>query len=639
MRPVRVGVVTIPGMPTAQELIDQALVHHAAGRLDEAEVLYRQVLAREPEHPVALHLLGVASSQQGSKDVAVGLISRAIAKNPAVPEFHANLALVFLEKGEPEQAIAAAQRALAIKSDMPDALNHLGNALKQTGKLAAAIDCYQRAIAINPYFLDGLNNLADALQKVDRAQEADACYERVLRIKADHPEALLSRAELLRRQRKLGEAIAACRRAIDAKPDFADAYNTLGATLAEQEKLEQAVAAYECAIALQPAHAGAHSNLGYAYHVCGRLDDAQASYARAIELRPDMPQVHNNLGNLLRDRLDLEAAKAAYDRAIFFRPDHTDAHWNRALLWLLAGDFANGWPEYEWRWLNFPQERRHFRPPLWDGSRDLTGKTILLHAEQGMGDAIQFVRLAPRVAARGATVHLECPRELEPLLQRFEGVTRTIVRGDPPPPFDFHCPLLSLPHALGLTPKTMAAPAPYLAPHPLLVRHWRDAVAPFREAIKVGLAWAGSPIHRRDRERSLPLRTLAPLFAVEGIRFFSLQKGDAAIEARDARGLVDLTSQLHDFADTAALILELDLVICVDTAVAHLAGALGKPVWVLLQYSPDWRWLLGRDDTPWYPTMTLLRQQALGDWSVPIAAAVEKLRKMCSSPALVDRHP
>jgi tetratricopeptide (TPR) repeat protein len=620
----------IPPMPTATELIDEGLKHHAAGQLTLAETKYREVLSREPENPAGLHLLGVLNSQQGRKETAVGLITRAITANPNIPEFHANLALVFLEKGEPEKAMQSARTALSLKPDYPDALNHLGNGLKQTGKIDQAIECYQRALAINPNFIDGLNNLADAYRRTGRTQEAESCYEKVLQLKGDHPEALLSKAELFRRQRKFGDAILICRRAIEIKPDFSEAYNTLGAAFQEQGNIAEAVTAYEKAIELQPTFAGAHSNLGYARHSLGEYDKAMVSYNKAIDLRPDMAEVHNNIGNLHRDLLDLPAALAAYDRGIYFQPAHTDSHWNRALAWLLLGDFDCGWPEYEWRWLNFPEERRPMRQPLWDGKYDISGKTILLTAEQGIGDTIQFVRLAPLVAAKGAMVNLECQRELEPLLQRAPGVYRTITRGDPLPPFDCYCPLLSLPHALDLKPGKIPAEIPYLTAHAPLVQRWRDVLAPHANTLKVGLVWAGSPIHRRDRERSVSLQSLAPL-GRDGVTFISLQKGDPAREAAkppDGLRLIDISNQLHDFADTAACLANLDLLITVDTAVAHLAGALGKPVWTLLSYNPDWRWLLGRDDSPWYPTMRLFRQSAPRDWSVPLKRVTEELGKL-----------
>ncbi len=613
-----------------QESIDLALTHHSAGRLSEAEAIYRQVLAREPENPAALHLLGVASSQQGRKDVAVGLITRAIVANPRIAEFHANLALVFLEKGEPERAIQSAQQALALKNDYPDALNHLANALKQCGRIEQAIEFYNRALAINPNFVDGLNNLADALRRVGRTTEAEACYEKVLRLRGDHPEALVSKAEILRRERKFGEAIYIGRRAIEARPDFAEAYNTVGAALQEQGNLDEAIEAYQKAIELQPMTAGPYANLGYARHTQGKLDEAKKCYRKAIELRPDMPETYNNLGNLFRDQLNLQGAIEAYNQAIYFSPAHTDAHWNRSLAWLLMGNFADGWAEYEWRWLNFPQEKRTFRQPLWDGSYPLAGRTILLHAEQGLGDAIQFVRFAPVVAEMGATVNLECQRELEPLLQRFQGITRTITRGDPLPPVDCHCPLLSLPHALKLTPRSCGGSEPYIHPHAPLVQKWRETISGNKTRLKVGLSWAGSPIHRRDRERSMSLSLLQPLGEVEDVTYFSLQKGDPAREAANPPGkmvLKDYTSQLHDMADSAGLLANLDLVITVDTALAHLAGAMGKTVWVLLPYSPDWRWLLDREDSPWYPTMTLLRQKKPGDWDGPIGAAMDRLRK------------
>jgi hypothetical protein len=320
----------------------------------------------------------------------------------------------------------------------------------------------------------------------------------------------------------------------------------------------------------------------------------------------------------------------AYEDALYFQPDHSDAHWNRALLHLLLGEFDRGWLEYEWRWLKFPEVRRYFAKPLWDGF-DISGKTILLHAEQGFGDTIQFVRFAPLVAARGATVNLECQPELEGLFQHVPGVARTVSRGDPLPPFDIHCPLMSLPRALGIDITNVPNQVPYLQVDQNLLHKWERKLKEYEGCQKVGLVWGGAKTHPRDAERSIPLDALAALNRLHGVRLFSLQK-DIARQASAATGWIDFTAELHDFAETAALTANLDLVIGVDTAVVHLAGALGKPAWTLLPHSPDWRWLLGRDDSPWYPTMRLFRQAVPGDWSGVIGRVVELLQAKPEAP-------
>jgi len=315
---------------------------------------------------------------------------------------------------------------------------------------------------------------------------------------------------------------------------------------------------------------------------------------------------------------------AAYDKALYFQPDHPDGHWNKALLQLLTADFANAWREYEWRWLKFPDQRRYFRAPLWDGA-DIAGKTILLHAEQGFGDAIQFIRYAPLVAQRGIVVYVECQPELATLFRNLPGVSRTISRGDTLPAFDYHCPLMSLPFAFSTTLSNIPAATPYLSADPSLSQIWKRRLEAQKGKLKIGLAWAGAAIHRKDRERSLPAAALAPLSDLNHA-LISLQKGPATSGIPDALpALIDFTPELNDFADTAALIANLDLVICADTAVAHLAAAMGKPTWLLLAYSPDWRWLLDREDSPWYPAIKLFRQQSRADWAGVMDRVIQSL--------------
>jgi tetratricopeptide (TPR) repeat protein len=593
--------------------LEIAFQKHLAGNVAEAEALYRKFLAANPSSPECLHLLGVLLGQRGNPRGAIELISKAVSINPKVPDFHSNLAMAYNDNGEHDKAIVCCERSLALKQENPEALNHLGNALKQLGKIEDSIDCYQRAIALNPEFVLAMTNLSDSFRRLGRVGEAEACDKRILALRPNDASALRPRAESLLRQNKSREAAAIFTQIVHAAPSDWFGYNGLGVALAHQGKLDDAIAQYQKAIQLSPDHPGPWNNIGHARISQGRVEEGMAAYAKALAVRPDFADTHNNLANAHLSRLDLDGAMASYEAALFFRPDHADAHWNRALLWLLQGDHARGWLEYEWRWLKFPQFRRQFRQPVWDGF-DISAKTILVHAEQGFGDTFQFIRLAPMVSQLGATVNLECQRELSALLQHVPGVARTISRGDPLPPFDVHCPLLSLPRALRLEPDRIPAKVPYLSVDENLRRRWENRLQSHASRFKVGVVWAGASIHPRDAERSMDLNRLAPLAAIDGVTLISLQKAGARSSEPVGFDLLDFTAELHDFADTAALVMNLDLVIGVDTAIVHLTGALGRPVWTLLPYSPDWRWLMERADSPWYPTMRLFRQSRPGDW-------------------------
>jgi tetratricopeptide (TPR) repeat protein len=613
--------------------IDTALKLHSAGRLAEAESIYRAILAETPNHPPALHLLGVALSQQGNKRSAAEYISRAIALNPNVPDFHSNLALTYCESGESEKALAACQRALALDPGNSSALNQMGTAFKQLGRLEESADCYQRAIAAKPDFTIALGNLADSYRRLGRAAEADACFEKILSMQPDDPTALCARADALLKKEKIENAIALFLKVIEKRPGDWIAYNGIGVARARQGKFDQSTELYEKAISLAPDQAGPWNNLGYSRVAQRRIEEGIVAYHKALAIRPDYADALNNLGNAHLENLNLEEALHSYEAALFVEPDHADAHWNRALLHLLMGDFARGWLEYEWRWLKFPQFRRRFRQPKWDGF-DIEGKTILIHAEQGFGDTIQFVRLAPLVSKLGATVTLECPREISGLLQHVPGVARTITRGDQIPPFEVHCPLMSLPRALRLTSDSIGCETPYLQVDENLQRRWAKKLEPYASTLKVGVVWAGSRIHPRDAHRSMDAKEFDFLATIRGIKLFSLQKdsfSQGPFSGLAGAECVDFTRELHDFSDTAALISGLDLVIGVDTSVVHLAGALNKAVWTLLPYSPDWRWQMGRGDSPWYPSMRLFRQPTAGDWSAVIRTVAEELQRQIAS--------
>jgi hypothetical protein len=369
-----------------------------------------------------------------------------------------------------------------------------------------------------------------------------------------------------------------------------------------------------------------------------RFDEALASYDRSLVLRPGFAEAHSNRGNALQELRRFDQALTSYDRALTLKPNLADGHFNAAVCRLLLGDFARGWQQLEWRWdtAQLRTVKRHFPQPLWTGGNDVAGKTILLHAEQGFGDTIQFCRYVPRVAEQAGHVILEVQQPLRGLMSTLSGAAQIVSRGEALPAFDLHCPLLSLPLAFGTRLETIPSRTPYLSAPPEKTSAWRDRLGN-RERPRVGLVWAGDPrkslpgANRIDRQRSLQFDQLAPVLQVRDCEFYSLQKGDDALgqlhrSALDHR-VIDWSADFHDFSDTAALIENLDLIIAVDTAVAHLAGALGKPLWLINRHNTCWRWLLDRDDSPWYPTARLFRQDATREWDSVMARVQAALRE------------
>lgn len=425
------------------------------------------------------------------------------------------------------------------------------------------------------------------------------------------------------------QAIAAYRRAIELQPDRAELHANLGATLASARRWDDAIAAYKSSLGLKPDFADAHYNLGNALRAIEQLDQAAAAYRDAIRCNPSFAEAHSNLGVVLRSQGRLDESIASYEKAIELAPEFPEPHWNRAVALLLAGDYARGWAEYEWRHRQPWAKPISFTQPRWNGE-DLASRTILLYAEQGLGDTIQFSRFIPLVAARGATVVLACQPELRELLRALPGVHRVVTTGNALPAFDVQCPLMSLPGIFGTRIDSIPNQIAYLTADPRLIEAWSSRFQSNDRRLRVGLAWSGRPEHQGDRQRSVPLAELAPLAANESVALYSLQKGPAAeqiVGAPPPLRLIDFTSELASFSETAALIQHLDLVISVDTAVAHLAAAMGKPVWLLLPFVPDWRWMLNRSDSPWYPTMRLFRQQRIGQWIDPVEQVAHCLRE------------
>lgn len=424
--------------------------------------------------------------------------------------------------------------------------------------------------------------------------------------------------EALWRRRAVKETgLAAFRDALALRPDGAGLLANLGIALKALGRIEDAVACYDRALAIRPDCASAHYNRGIALKAMDRPAEAIASYERALAIQPAYAQALNNMGNAFRALNRHAEAIVSFDRALALRPGYGDAQFGRALSLLALGDLGVGWPGFERRWerRELAPDIRDLRKPVWLGDPPVAGKSVLLHSEQGMGDTLQFVRYATVLAARGATVHLEVQAPLKRLLASVPGTNSVVARGEALPRFDLHCPLMSLPLACGTTLETIPARIPYVRAPKALAEGWAmrlDGAGP-----KVGLAWAGNPAHANDRNRSIPMALLQPLLALPGIRFVSLQKPGSGARAGMAElpgHVLDASADLRDFADTAALVENLDLVIAVDTAVAHLAGAVGRPMWLLLPFAADWRWLLEREDSPWYPTARLFRQPAVGDW-------------------------
>jgi|SRR5579883_1620313 len=511
-------------MNTAEALARGAELHRA-GRLAEAEALYRAVLAQEPRNADALHLLGLIAGAAGQTDAAVALIREAIRVMPS----------------------------------LAPALYNLGRLLQNRGELADAEACYRRALAYQPENADAYNNLGGVLQAQGRDEEALSCYASALRVRPESAEAL--------------------------------------------------------------------SNMGMALQQLGRSEEAVALYHKALTLQPGYAQAHHNLGEALQDLHRPAEAIAAYEQALKLQPDFGDAHCGLAFALLRQGEMARGWKEYAWRFKrsDAPAQARTLPGEPWDGG-DPAGRRILIYGEQGFGDTIQFVRYAPLLAQRGAAVAVECQEPLARLFTSLRDVQVVFARGDPLPDFDSYAPVASLPGLCGTTLATIPAHTPYLHANEVSRRRWRERIPPSEE-LRAGLVWSANPANQQGRSRrSMEIAELAPVLELPGARFYSLQTGEAAKEA--PQQVVDLAPELHDFADTAAAIDQLDLVITVDTAVAHLAGALGRPVWVMLPYLADWRWLADRDDSPWYPTMRLFRQPKWGDWrsvSLTVASALDRL--------------
>ena len=602
------------------DLFAVALAHQQAGRFAQAEQICERMLAQQPTHVDALHLRGVLCIQAGRHDDAVTLLQRVLAHAPELALAHKNLAAAFHAAGRVVEAEASYRRALALAPELAQAHNLLGQLLNETDRPADALAHLRTAVQLVPDDADAANNLGNALQSLGDLPAAIHCYHV----------------------------------ALELQPDFAACYSNLGSALQHQGRDDAAIAAYRAALSLAPDHAIAHSNLAGLLGERGKTAAATAHFGRALALDPTNPTTAMSWGSMLYDLGRLDDAIASYERALSLRPRFSRARLNLAFALLKRGDYAAGWDAYRARWETgeLDHVRRRFPDPPWDGA-DPAGRTILLYGEQGLGDLIQFCRYAPRLKARGARIVLLADGSWQPaasVLASLEGVDLLVEDEAALPPVDLHGSVLDLPRHFGTTLETIPASVPYLTADPARRAVWRTRLgAPDR--LRVGLVWAGGTVFAKESVRSPRLAPLLKLLELGGVQWVGLQKGDGRRDLESCAvpaDFIDLGPELRDLADTAAVMAELDLVISSCTAPAHLAGALGRPTWIMLSALADWRWLVDRIDSPWYPTARLFRQAARGDWTdvverlaAELAAVVagERTRLLPSGYARAPRDP
>lgn len=554
-------------------LLQQATQRHADGDAAGAAVLFRRIASAHPDEPVAWALLGGALVDAGSPSDAVDALDRAAALAPDNDDIAVELAVAKHASGQSGQAIAVLSGRLA----------RLGES--------------ERAHAV----------LAEAYRDLSQLDPAIAAYGTVLAINPDNNAARVAMGTCQQRGGDLAGAVESYRAALARDPLIDEAWSNLGLALKAVGRFEDAVTALENAVALNADDPATCSNLGVVLMDAGRLEDSAQTLEAVTVDHPGFVDGWSNLGNLRQAECQLDAALAAHDQAIALAPDNAECHWNRAMTLLLSGNFAAGFAEYEWRRRTADHAPPVHDSPLWDGT-DPAGRKILLLAEQGFGDAIQFIRYAPVLQNLGAEITIGCHAKLTGLFRTLPGNPCVVSSGDDLPPVDCHAPLMSLPHLLGTALQSVPASVPYL-----LVPDGAVSPPPGEGRRRVGLCWTGNPKHPDNAKRSLAVAALSPIIARDDIEWVSLQFGPGSEQVASA-GLTDWSPYLNGFADTASALASLDLVITVDTSTAHLAGALGCPVWLMLKCSPDWRWMLARDDSPWYPGMRLFRQDAPGAW-------------------------
>ncbi|MEW6428700.1 MAG: tetratricopeptide repeat protein [Thermodesulfobacteriota bacterium] len=634
-------------------------------RGEEALEVLQTALRHMPDQAILHERLGDIHLRNNTLDEAIRAYRQVVRLSPPNTRASNNLGLALQRYGKPEEAIAVLRQAAAVDGRVAQTWFNLGNALMETGDRAEAAKAYGEAVRLRPEHGEAWFNLGLSLQKLRRFCEAESAYRRALTLDGQHELTLFNLGVVQHAMGRPGDAVGSYRHCLQLAPAHALALYNLGIALHEEGCLPEAVESFRKALALRPADVRILNNLGLACTDLGDYPEAEAVFRQALAIQPDLAEVHSNLGNvyqktgreeealqayadalahdpgfakalynqgcILLGRNQVREAEAKYRKAIELDPELVEAHWNMSHALLLQGKMEEGFREYRWRWRRRDADVIVLPIPEWRGE-SRPEATLLVLSEQGKGDTLQFVRYLSSVRKRVGRILLVCDGSLRALLARMAAVDEVLGTTEVEGACrraDCHVPLLNLPELMGTTLAAIPATVPYLPADPARIEEFRQLFAPCRDRLKVGLVWRGNPDHRNDHNRSCPADTLAPLTALDGIALFSLQKNEPVDTA--LTGLTDLAPLMDSFAATAALMAHLDLVISVDTAVAHLAGALGRPVWTLLPFAPDWRWMLERDDTPWYPTMRLFRQPAAGSWHEVIAAVTADLLSLRDS--------
>jgi tetratricopeptide (TPR) repeat protein len=616
-------------METPEQLLDQARKKLQTGQLTDAQSLCRQILEQDPAHAEATHLLGFLAHVSGDSQTALGLIERAAELEPGNPVYQHNLGDLHSAMGQMEQAEACLRKALELKPDFASAAIKLGIVMEQKNQLEDAVQLYRRAIELEPHIAAGYCNLGDALQKQRKLDEALEQYNIAIRLNPNMAEAYCNRAVVYDSLLKFDDAINDATRALQIKPELVQAWSVLGLLRRAQGRLDQAMQCFEQIVRIHPNHAQAYLELGNTRHAQGHLEAACELWRHAIQLDPRLVYGYANLGLTLLHLGEVEQSEAVFDAGMTVDPNDVQLRANRAFLLASKGDLEQGLKDYDLRWKTdaFRNVGRKFSSPRWEGE-DISGKRLVIWHEQGAGDTIQFIRYLTLLKQdRGAAeIIVEAPHELHRLLSSMPEIARLITREDPEPQADFHCPILRLPGLFHTTLQTIPAHVPYLSVSPQLIQRWAQRTEKY-PGFRVGIAWEGSRTNTLNRLRSASLEDFRRLSEIPEVQLFSLQWDRQDLIDFNVR---DLANDFTDFADTAAAIATLDLVISIDSAIAHLAGAMGRATWTLLSAAPDQRWLLNREDCPWYPTMRLFRQPRLRDWGSVFQRVESELRSLVS---------
>ena len=537
------------------------------------------------------------------------------------------------QRGNLNDAQNIYEQILSIQENNFDALQLLGALFAQVKKYPQAIKFLSKAIIVDPNHAGCFSNLGISFQKLRRLEEALSSYDKAISLQADYAEAYSNRGAVLQELKRFDEALSSYDKAISIKGDYAEAFNSRGTVLEELKRLEEALSSYHKAISINKDFTESYYNRGNVLHKLKRLEEALSSYDKAISLHEDYAEAYSNRGTVLEELKRLDEALSSYEKAISINKDYAEAYWNSSICYLLAGNFNEGWARYEWRWQSKSISKtagiRKFSQPLWLGTEVLKDQTIFLYAEQGLGDTIQFSRYVSLVAGLGAKVVLEVQPSLVKLLSYLEGISQIISKGDKLPNFDYQCPLMSLPLAFKTELKTIPSVSKNISTDEKKVEKWQ-AILGEKTKPRVGIVWSGAVNHKNDLQRSLKLSQLITHLPSD-YEYLSLQKEISDVDKEvliECCKIKHFGDDLKDFTDTAALCELIDIVISVDTSVAHLAGTLGKNTWVLLPYSPDWRWLLDRNDSPWYSSVKLYRQEKINDWESALVNIESDLKKL-----------